>query len=414
VKAWSELDLPRSLRQPPQIKAEGRRGSGWVYALSAVVGGLLSYLVLTAVQNTDLAKEALRLSGMHAAGFALVVVFMVWVAILLHEAGHLLGARLGRLRPLLLMAGPLWIHFEDRRRPQIRLNRTASTWGGLTVVLPQVQQGRQEQQASAWQPGAMALMVAGGPLVSLATGVVAMAAAVALGSGIAALTLASLSLISALIGVGTLMPMSGAGYHSDGANLWQLFRRDPEVGHRLTLACVAASAYCGTRPRDWPIDVLQAVAAHTRSNMTRASALLLRAQALDDAHPAVTNDPEHPALLAYAECAEVLHAGGFAACPAAFRSAIALAVGLFIAQRLTCASAAAAWIQAGQGGVVPVHDRLHAQAALAWAQGDLTGAREGAGKAVSMLRSATSNGVERMTLDRLRELIKHCVNTIKD
>jgi hypothetical protein len=402
------------LREPPQIKAVSRLASWWVYALSAVVGGLLSYFVLTTVLNTDLAKEALRLSGLHAAGFALAGLLMVWVAILLHEAGHLLGARSVRLRPVLLMAGPLWIHFEDRRRPQIRLNRTASTWGGLTMVLPQVQQGKNGQHASSWQTGAMALMVAGGPLVSLATGVAAMAGAVALGSGMAALTLASLSLISALIGVGTLMPVSGAGYHSDGVTLWQLFRGDPEVGHRMTLACVASSAYCGTRPRDWPIDVLHAVAAHTRSDMTRASALLLRAQALDDAHPAAIDDPAHPALLAYAECAEALHNGGLAACPAVFRSAVELAVGLFLAQRLACASAAAAWIQAGQGGVVPAHDRLHAQAALAWAQGDLMRAREGAVKAASMLRSAASNGVEQMTLDRLRELKIYCVNKTKD
>lgn len=168
----------------------------------------------------------------------LAMVPMAWVVIVVHEAGHLLGGRLGGMRPALLFAGPLQVEFAPAgvRR---RLNRHAATWGGLAVALP----------APGTSRGAYVRYVAGGPLASLALAALAWVIAEQVGGHGGGILLAT-ALLSTAIGLVTLVPGRAGGYLTDGAQLLGLLRDDAATVQRLRLGAFLSQGLSGVRPRD--------------------------------------------------------------------------------------------------------------------------------------------------------------------
>lgn len=394
TQAIQRQPLPPCLAAPPAIK-DTKPPSSWpVLVSSALLGGAISYAAITWALDAQTVRELMTLAPLHMAMLLVGGVLMVWLALLVHEAGHLLGGWFGGLRPFLLLAGPLRMEFEAGAF-KLRWNRDASTWGGLAVALPKGPDvGRR----------AVALMVVGGPAASLLLAVAAWATP---GPGILSGSLLGiLCLISGAIGVGTLLPMSMGGYVSDGGQLLQWLRGSPDSAHRLKLAAVLGLNQAGRRPRDWPLAPLKEVAEQAHAPQLRTSALLLWAQCEDDRNPQTVMDDQHPAYRAFVALARDLHAGGLVQLPTAFRSDIMLPISIFLAQRLGQASAARDWLQAYPGAQSSRWEQHHAKAALAWAQGDTSQAQAEALRALEGLPVEGSDGVKAMARERLQGYVE--------
>ena len=160
----------------------------------------------------------------------------LFVAIGVHEGGHLLGGRLAGFRAYFLLVGPLRLE-RTVQGWRVGVNGRLSTWGGLAAAAPS--DGRRLRHR-------MALYVAGGPGASLLLGVLCLLGAlllhatdvgglaqsegtVSLAVGLAFLALAILGAGSVLLGVVTLIPGRSGGMYTDGGRLLRLVRGGREL-----------------------------------------------------------------------------------------------------------------------------------------------------------------------------------------
>jgi hypothetical protein len=282
------------------------------------------------------------------------------------------------------------------RLPAFRFNRAATTWGGLAVAVPETDGLGRAQSA---------ILVAGGPLASLVFGGVALGLSEAT-KGSSSVLLMVTAAMSVTIGLATLLPITAGGYASDGGQLQQLARSGGDVVCRIQLAVVIGQSLGGVRPREWDQAVLRGTAGAAKAPTLRTSAKLLLAIALDDLE---SNAPDSrasdsPARLAFEALARDLHEGGLAAYPSAFREGLLLPIGIFLAQRLLAPAAARAWIESVQPGVVDTYQRLHAQAAIAWAESRESDASSLAARALEALTSTADRGMAAMARERLELL----------
>ena len=107
-------------------------------------------------------------------------------------------------------------------------------------------------------------MMAGGPFVSLLTGMFAISLTFALPADSAAQAGGLLALYGAwsiALAIGNLLPFRTKGGYSDGAIILQLLSRGPMADYNLAVAEVGASLVSPLRPRDYDIAALQRAAA---------------------------------------------------------------------------------------------------------------------------------------------------------
>lgn len=186
------------------------------------------------------------------------------LAVLVHEGAHLAGGWAAGLRPRTLAVGPL-VLARGGGRWRLAWDRTLAPWGGLSLAVP----------APGALPGrgALAAMVAAGPLASLLGGVAALALAARLGAASdAAPTAAHAALVALCVvhgivalamGVATLVPSAAGGHASDGERLRRLARGGAAARRERLLAAVEGCAHAGLRPRDWPATPVRRAAALT-------------------------------------------------------------------------------------------------------------------------------------------------------
>lgn len=393
----SAAPLPPTLVQPPATPAAVSSASWKGMLIGAVVGGAVSYGGFRLMQAGGLPTGSLGLTALHELGgvaLLLASIGLLWLAILAHEFGHLTAGRLAGLRPALLFAGPLRLDFGGGL-PHLSLNRQGSTWGGLAVALPGPQ---------GMQRGASMALVAGGPAASWLLALLAVGVG-AVTTGIPAALASLLALLSAGIGIVTLIPLHAGGYASDGGQLLQQWRRAPEAAQRAALTMVMGQSLAGQRPREWDRDLLCQVAAEADLPVLRISAMLLLAQAEDDTQGGRTVDAQSPAFQAYAAVAAELHTDRLAQFPKAFRAGLLLPIATFLAQCLHQSASARAWLNAAGEGVVEPIQRLHAQAAVALAEGDHATARQRAEEALALPPRGMDPGGQILARERLQLIL---------
>ncbi|MFP4004964.1 MAG: hypothetical protein ACLFV8_14415 [Alphaproteobacteria bacterium] len=226
------------------------------------------FLVLTAIAViTGWLSVSLIAAWAAQAGWAVVAPTMVLapaLAILVHEAGHVLGGLAAGMRPVLMIFGPLGLHWRRGKFwPRLRLN--APVPGGFTLSLPHG--GRAVRRQIIW-------MTAGGPASSLILAGAAAAAAVALTAesslrGAALFT----GLVSAALFLATAVPWAYRGMGSDGAKIRTLLkdnRRSRSLAANLSLL---AAARAGTPPAQWPPALLDRALAAGPGTPEKAAAL---------------------------------------------------------------------------------------------------------------------------------------------
>jgi hypothetical protein len=308
--------------------------------------------------------------------WTLLLLPAIWLAVVLaHEFGHLLGGRLGGMRPLMLFAGPLHFTFDADGRTRLQRNRVKQSFNGLAACAPRTDTGR----------GAFALMAAGGPLASFVFSALLLPPAFALGGWWGGLLFAT-GLLSLLVGVLTLMPLRAGGFMSDGGQLLGIARDDDETRQRIALSSLMAQSYAGVRPRDWDPGLFAAATAEAKEPTLREYVALLRAGVAEE-HGQFDEADAH-----WRGVAARLGVADAAAIAPAMRGALALSIAAWLAHRRRDPAAARRWLAAAQGGFNDPAVVAFVEAAIAWREGDAATARHKLDASRSLMPRMTDRG----------------------
>lgn len=353
-----------------------------LFALGGMLVGWISGLVTDRLGwSLDL-----QLSGADWAIVALLFLPILFLVILAHELGHLLGGRLVGFRFLLLIVGPLLI--QRMGSPlRVRLNRNLGLAGGLAASAPDDDHDL---------PRRMLVMVAGGPLTSLILGALALLSLPLL-SGLAVMLLLLGGAISVAVGVATLIPLQSGGFFSDGARILMLLRGGPQVERWCARALLAAMALTA-RPRDLRQDLLAHATVYSGGGADDVSAALLGySWAIDSGRTA-----EAAAHLDHA----VRHLASF---PPALQPTIRLEAAYFNAWHRGDAAAARMWLDQSAGGMfIEPYTRSRVRAAVLLAEGQTAEARAEAQKGEVSLRRLNPGPIGLFEADLLEAILRRC------
>lgn len=356
-----------------------------IFSLFPLGGMIVGWLGAMATDSLGWSFD-IALSGADWAAAALLVLPILFLVILAHELGHLLGGRLVGFRFLLLIVGPLLIqHMGGSLR--VQLNRNLGLAGGLAASAPDDDHNL---------PRRMLVMVAGGPLTSLILGALALLSLPLL-SGLPALLMLLVGAISAAIGVATLIPLQSGGFASDGARILMLLRGGPQVERWCVHALLARLALTN-RPRDLRQDLLARATAYGEGGFDAVSAALLGySWAIDSGLPA-----EAAAHLDHA----LRHIADF---PPALQPAIRLEAAYFNAWHRGDAAAARMWLDQSAGGMlIERHTRSRVRAAVLLAEGQIAEARAEAQKGQEALRRLNPGPIGQFEADLLEAILRRC------
>ena len=351
---------------------------------AAFVGGVVSYFAISTLLTASILKEIKSLSGWQEVLVIGSFPLAAWLAILVHEFGHLLGGRLGGMRPGFLLAGPFRISF-DGKLPRISFNNMISTWGGLALSIP---------PTGIASRGMLSLMIAGGPLSSLLSAVLGWGAAANM-VDIGRILIGLFAMISTMIAVATMIPLRAGGFDSDGAQLLQILRGSPLAEAKCLISLVIAETFSGIRPREWSVDTIHDSLGRVQDSNLRTSGLSLLAMAADD------SDDIEQASDAYDRLAQHLREGGLDAYPKAFRRDLIIPIAIFVAHRMKDGEVAQRWMNLSDGSAMERYLELYAKAAIASANLDWNESQRFANQALSLMSSSGVNGAEVLHKERL-------------
>lgn len=291
------------------------------------------------------------------------------LALVVHEAGHALGGRLGGIRPTLFIVGPVHLQRGSDGRLRWRLNTKLSCAGGMKSCLPRGVAGLRR---------AMLYSVLGGPVASIAAGVAALAIYVLAdlpvvtfplpGSfrGALSLGLVTLGVASCGVGLWTLLPRKRGTRASDGRRILELRGASTSADRYAAVMALGGCMMAGVRPRDWdPAVVAQAIAGRAGSHVDLAARHMAYEHALDRGDVAAAR--EHIRYL-------VDHLGR---APIEYRSIISVEAAYFEAAYDDNAASARSRLDGVWRRAMHALDRtafLCAEGALALAEGDAAGA----------------------------------------
>jgi hypothetical protein len=302
----------------------------------------------------------------------------IYLAIALHEAGHLLAGHLVGFHFRYVTIGPLKISRQGRR---LRLSGAGRRlwFSGFAASLPTDYHDL---------PRRTAVMIAGGPIASLLQSVVA-------GAGIAAwfqhfipfglrstAQLAALVPLLSVTGMAvvflvSILPFRTGGLMTDGAKLLLLWRGGAQAEQYCVLTILAGLALAGVRPREWPAELIARTETPPDApDHTTSLAMMAYYHALDRG--------EVEAAAAHLE-------RGLSALekhPRLFRPAVCLAAAYFTARYRGDAAKAREYLRESKGVVlVEPYARLRTEAAILFAEQNWAAARARATEALAAIES---------------------------
>lgn len=320
-------------------------------------------------------------------GAALIAWFL---AILLHELGHVIGGVSQGFRFQLLVVGPLSVDRDNHTdRLRIRLNRQLQLAGGIAACLPDSDVRVMER---------MRVAVAGGPLASV---IVAIGAALCwwqAPAGALGATLFCTALMSGAIGVATLVPLDMGSFVSDGKRFLQLGTHDAASRRTVATLVRALRDRAGVRHRDEPVSAILPLLEPADGSLSEIGARCTAAAWLVDQGAPFE-------ALAHLERAAVISVGK----PFYAAAAVAAETARLVAMVTRDAGAARTLLAPHAKAMkrAPKLVLLQTDAALALAEGDGATARRLATDAITLLRGLpiVHTGSGQWTLARLQEIV---------
>ena len=245
------------------------------FILLVVVGGLVGYFGANFLLESSPADDIYTFSLTEKILLIASLFPVIWLVILAHESGHVLGGLAAGDDFGFMAAGPLYVENEQGRL-QIRYNRHLTLWGGLAFTLPNSTENFRLRRL---------ILVGGGPLASLLLGLGLLWCVGLPGdlppnlSNAMAICLQALqfmAIISLFIFVATIIPSRMGGFMSDGMQLLLLFRNNAEAKAYAAFLHLFAQTKQGTRPADLSTEHLQTLAAFPDSSSRGVGANLYR------------------------------------------------------------------------------------------------------------------------------------------
>lgn len=339
-------------------------------------GGLLAVVVLR-----QLGRDALpTLAGLSALGL-----LMVWLQVVVHEAGHALaGIAVGR-RLVGAGLGPL------------RLERGTGGWrlrwgggvrgiGGFAALVPGDGRGAGRR--------ADILFLLGGPAANLlvAFGALALLWAASPSALPVRVALGATAFGGVLLGLVNLLPFRSHGWRSDGRALLDAWRDTPLARIGRLQQQVVGLSLAGIRPRDWPLEAL-AIPDGLPPEAATPARLLRLSWALDRGEHAIAAEDARALAVAHASAAD------------GQRQGIALMLAVHAVQARGDRALLAAWRPLCEGGLLDLSPyRLWLDAEAALLDGDVAAARALAGRAGRSLPRLHDPASERLMRERLEGL----------
>jgi hypothetical protein len=222
------------LRQDPPAPRSGK----WMTLICLAVGAAIGFAI-----NGSFGS----LPGING----LLWIPFLYIAIAIHELGHLVAGKIAGMAPgglvvggfVLMKSGDHWTFRFDARR---------IFGGGLAI--PQPAKGDFRVAPFAW-------MVAAGPIASIISTLICWIAFLKYGSGTG--DWIGSCFWASVVGLTSLIPMSAGLNKSDAARLWMLIRQHGETRAWMAAVAIQAENLNGVLPRDWDsalVDQMLAVA----------------------------------------------------------------------------------------------------------------------------------------------------------
>jgi hypothetical protein len=186
--------------------------------------------------------------------YVLQVVFVIFLVLAIHEAGHALAGMALRMKLIGFAVGPFqWFKAYGRWKFTFRAAGMLA-FVGQTMVAPTTMENFRNRKV---------LQVAGGPAASLLAGLAA-AAIILTSSGrpwaFEWSVLAIFFTITTLAGILNLIPFGSKSMYSDGAKLFQLLSGGLWTDYHRAMGIVSSISVTAIRPRDYDIATIEQAA----------------------------------------------------------------------------------------------------------------------------------------------------------
>ena len=343
---------------------EPKQGVDWKRGLIPV-GLMLIFVVLGYWGGTTLANSSFDLKAPGDLGLVsaiLTALAAIYLVILTHELGHLTAGKLAGMRPILLVVGPLKLTASNNGW-KIELNTNMALAGGLAACMPLKTENLKNN---------FLLMIAGGPFTSLLGGLLGFVAYKILPDSsywnffslLFGVTAAAIFLV-------TMIPAKTSGFMTDGAQLLSLLRGGLDVEQRTLFVVLQAESMKGVRPRDYSPEIIQRLLSIKSNPMMDASVHLiayyyhLDRGDIEQAWQSLQNT-----LVVEKQI------------PEGMKQALYLEYAFFLAALRADAQSARQYLQKSAGALVEKQSILRAEAAVLFAEGNVSEAREKAMQAL--------------------------------
>ncbi len=322
-----------------------------IVLITLVIGAGLGISV-----GMSLPRIVLHFTTLEKIWLSIAALLSIFVVLLIHECGHLIGGRIAGSRFILLIVGPFKV-IRTRRGVRLGWNTNIGALGGLAVSVPSTNQRLSQK---------MLITTASGPLTSLLFALItAIVAFLLRGYPIVADSLAITCVLAFANFLVTAMPLGASGgFMTDGKRALILLRGGLQAERWAAVAALQLAWLAGQRPRDWDASLLQqATKLQDNSLDDIAAAMLAYYHELDMGDPI--------AACQYLERMQF----AYSTVPSLVRPTIALESAFFEAYYLHNVEAAHAWFTQGKGGFIAPTTRKRVEAAILLAEGKVEEAR---------------------------------------
>ncbi|MCF8262606.1 MAG: hypothetical protein K9J12_17650 [Melioribacteraceae bacterium] len=176
----------------------------------------------------------------------------LYLVLIIHEVGHVIGGKLVGFKFLFLTVGPLSL-LNNESKLKLALNNDVSLFGGIAGCMPDSTENL---------PKKMLVYILGGPGASLLFALLFL--------GINYLILDSTNLFLLISGFGSggifiasIIPGKASGFKTDGAQALIFMRGGNEAEYTAITSKIMTMTLSGTRPKDWSqteVDKLKSIA----------------------------------------------------------------------------------------------------------------------------------------------------------